>query len=74
MHSIAAKIFLSLIPLLLLFACSSNKTVKETDVFEPDAAFKKANDLIPSSLESVQERDELVSSFLVGVSLPHDSG
>ena len=64
-YSIAAKIFLSLIPLLLLFACSSNKTVKETDVFEPDAAFKKANDLIKRKyyndareiLEGIKSRD-----------------
>lgn len=63
--SIAATYFLPLITLLLLVACSSDKIVKETDVFEPEAALKKANDLIKREyyddarkvLETIKSKD-----------------
>ncbi len=45
-NNIPKKFFLSFVILLFCFACSSNKAVKKTSLFEPSVAFKQANEKI----------------------------
>jgi outer membrane protein assembly factor BamD len=62
---IVKKCLLSIILLLFVFACSLNKTAKDTNVFEPEASFKEANDLITKGyydeareiLETIKAKD-----------------